>query len=655
LKKEQLPKQNISARFMPETFNEESRTIEVVFTTEAPVVRQFLFGERFNEVLGMKPEEVRMGRLTSGAAPVLNSHNRFDLSDQIGVIERAWLDGDKGYAVMRFSKRESIKEIVDDIRDGIYRNVSVGYVVHEFSDVTREDDEMMTLRATDWEPMEISMVTVPADKDAQVREQKDFEKYDCIIRGEQNMENEKEKEKEIEMEVKAEAEAETEVEIEVKTEPEAETETVDVDVFVKAERKRISEITELCKKFDIDQKQIETFIENENKVDDVRKFIVEKLSKEDKSKGTSNMNTNIEVGKTDLEKKKAGIENAILFRAKHAELDENGRRFHNMTLLEMAREILDVRGVETKNLAKWQMAERAFHSTSDFKEILANSLRKSLRAGYDAAPQTFMPFTRMTEVDDLKEISRTQLGEGGLLKEVKEGQEYERDTVSEAAEKYSIQKYGKIVQVTEETLINDDLGAFTRIPAIFGQRARDLESDLAWGVITANANMADGNALFSAAHGNLISAAGGDLSETSLGTGRGLFRKQVGLDGMKLNLSPIYLAVPEDLEVTGEKLLASVQPDSSSNFNPFGPTGRTPLSLIVEPRLGDVSAQEWYLFGSLGQIDMIEMAMLRGANGPMVSQEEGFEVDGLKVKIKHWVGVKAIDWRGMLKSDGVSA
>lgn len=679
MKKIKLPKMNVRADIMPETFNEKKNTVDVIFTTDKPVRRyDWWEGNYYDEVLGMRQDEVRMERLLN-SAPVLNNHKRGDLRDQIGVVIAASVDGEKGHATLRLSKRESVREIVEDIKDGVIRNISVGYKIHTM-EKTKEENDIPTYRATDWEPLEVSFVTVPADGTAQVKSESKDDKpelFDCEIRGIQMDEAKETPVVEEKTETTEEVKNETETAVETKSEETEEVvseETVEVEEksaemdeekkseITKLERSRIAEISKLCKKFDIEEETMNNFIDNGNSIDEVRKEIMEKLADKDTKKGTRTMNENrIEVGSTDLEKRKEGIENAMLAKSeifaangkKAFELDDNGKRFHNMSLIDMAKEVLTARGVEVRNLPKHEVAQRAFHSTSDFKEILANVLNKSLRAGYQAAPQTFSPFTRMVEVDDLKEISRTQFGEGGLLKKVEEGAEYKHDTISESAEKYKVEKYGKIVNVTEETLINDDLGAFTRIPSIFGQRARDLESDLAWGVILANAAMSDGNALYSAAHGNLLTGAGSALSETSLSNARSAFRKQLGLDGMKLNLVPFTLAVPVELETTAEKLLSDrMLADSSQNISPFSQGGRTPLSMIVEPRLSDASNAAWYLFGSLGQIDMVEMAMLRGANGPTITQQQGFDVDGLRVKIKHWVGAKSIDHRGMLKANG---
>lgn len=679
IRKQKIPKQHVRAEFMPKTFDAEKNTVEVIFTTDERVLRRPFFDEPFMEELGMKEDEVRMERLRNGA-PLLNNHNQFDLRDQIGVVESADVDGQKGTATVRLSGREEVQGIVQDIKDGIIRNISVGYRVHKFQEIDDNSSDIRVLRAIDWEPMEISFVTVPADKNAQVRsESTEEELYECDFQiktaseGKQ-MEQETKKE-EVKTETKKSedvVEETTEEVVETKSEDvteevredevvETKEDEVDASEVRSAEKKRISDITEICQKFNVDAK---SFIDEDKTVDEVRKIVMDKLAEKDKEKGTKSMNnTKVEVGQTDLEKKKEGLAEAMLWRSRilgrdgkeRYELTDNAKRFNNLSLIDMAKVVLEARGINTFNMSKPQIAERAFHATGDFKLVLENVLNKSLRDAYQASPQTFAPFTRMTSASDLKEISRVQFGEGSELEKVKEGEEYKHGTVSESAEKYKVEKYGKIINVTEEILINDDLGAFTRIPAMMGQRARDLESNLAWGIITGNPNMSDGFALFSDEHDNLNDGAGGAaaaLDEASLSVARQLFRRQVGLDKMKLNLIPFVLAVPTALETVAEKLVTTVVPDQTSNFNPFGQTGRTPLSIIVEPRLDDVSQTAWYLMGSLGQIDMVEMAMLSGSEGPMITQQEGFDIDGLRVKIKHWVGVKAIDYRGLYKNDG---
>jgi hypothetical protein len=152
------------------SINPDARTVELVFSTGAAVDRMdYWTGKRYREVLSMKPAHVRLDRLNSGA-PLLNAHSAWSLSDVLGVVERqsAKLEKAQAVATVRFSKRASVDEIWQDVREGVIQCVSVGYRVHKFEEVTA-DGQIPTRTAIDWEPYEISMVPMPADVGAKVR------------------------------------------------------------------------------------------------------------------------------------------------------------------------------------------------------------------------------------------------------------------------------------------------------------------------------------------------------------------------------------------------------------------------------------------------------------------------------------------------------
>lgn len=135
--------------------NADTRTAELAFSSEAPYERWWGI-----EVLDNTPGAVRLGRLTSGG-PLLMDH---DTRDQVGVIESVRIDADRvGRAVVRFGKSARAEEVWQDVQDGIRRNVSVGYTIHKATLVETSDTGLDTYRVTDWEPLEISLVSVPAD------------------------------------------------------------------------------------------------------------------------------------------------------------------------------------------------------------------------------------------------------------------------------------------------------------------------------------------------------------------------------------------------------------------------------------------------------------------------------------------------------------
>jgi HK97 family phage major capsid protein/HK97 family phage prohead protease len=161
---------NTAASAIP-GLNVEARTLELSFSSEAPVARWF-----GNEVLSHDSSAADLTRLND-AAPLLFNH---DMDDVIGVVERAWIDGDKkGRSIVRFAKTARGDEILGMVADGILRNVSFMYQASKYriesdeEDPYYDDDAIYT--ATRWEAFEISIVSVPADQTVGVGRSLTFE------------------------------------------------------------------------------------------------------------------------------------------------------------------------------------------------------------------------------------------------------------------------------------------------------------------------------------------------------------------------------------------------------------------------------------------------------------------------------------------------
>ncbi len=366
------------------------------------------------------------------------------------------------------------------------------------------------------------------------------------------------------------------------------------------------------------------------------------------------------------ERRAAAIENALLHRddpANNPLRAEGARDFVGMSLIEVARECLEANGISASGLSRPEIAQAAMqvrdggmNSVDDFPIIIENILHKSLRAGYTASPQTFRPFTNIGFVADFKEVSRVQLGEAPPLDPLGEHGEFSRGTMGEAAERFAVETFGKIVALTRQVIINDDVGAFTRVPRAFGVQAAQLESDLVWAQILANPPMGDGLPLFHSRHKNLCAADYIDKSSISEAFVRmGL---QTGLDGKTvLNLTPAYLIVPKALQAEAEGFLEPLYPTKDGD-QVAGALQR--LQVITEPRLdlgierfgigGDGKAH--YFAADPTAIDTVELAYLQGHEGVYTETRMGFDVDGVEIKVRLDVGAKAIDWRGLAKNPG---
>lgn len=682
-KKMQTPKGQVSALVQRNTFNAEDRTVEIVWSIGAKGKRYSWTGA-FMEELSMKKDHVKLDRLNKGA-PILNSHRSYGLESNLGVVEKAWVKGKEGRAMIRLSSRDEVAGFVRDIQEGIIRNVSVGYLVHTYEDITKKGDEIPTYRAIDWEPMEISFVNIPFDMDAQVRsldegqprfessivvrslddaesddvntpvetEETETETTETIVETDPATEVKEETQTDLNKSVEqnselTETKEERSIQSETKTAPAA-VENKEVTVNEKElEKQRGIEIRSAVKTAGLGDDFAEKMITEDITVEKAREMIIENLA--DKNKETKTKNHNVEV--RDVDQSKMRIEmatNALMHRA-HSDkvtLHEDARSYRGMSLIRLAEEILTAAGQNVRGLTPNELAERALHSTSDFALILANVANKSLRSAYEEAPQTFSPFTRRVQVADFKEISRTQLGDAPKLEKVLENGEYKTGKIGEAAEKYKVETYGKIIGITRQTLVNDDMDAFSRLPEMFGRSSRDLESELIYKIITSNPLMADGVPLFHATHGNLGTAAA--IAIASISEGRSKMRLQKGLNDALLNLVPKTLLVPTALETIAEQFVSAVQANQNNQVNPF--SGK--LMPIAEPRLDAASSTAWYLLAAIAQVDIFELANLIGQDGPTLTTKEGFNTDGLQLKCSYDVGAKVIDHRGIFKNPGL--
>ena len=599
------------------------------FSSETPYTRSSWFDEPWVEILGHKSSEVDLSRLNSGA-PVLANHDRGATAStspmaSIGVVDKAWIEDGVGRAEIRLSRRPEIAGLLQDIADGIVRNVSVGYQINERTLLRSHSDAPDEYRVTSWTPMEISLVDLPADATIGIGRSQNFEVVQLPDSGdtqrkESTMDNKEQDQPNLDV-IRREATA--------------------------AERARVTEINEAVRGLRLDQSFADELIAKDTSADEARRLAIAKAAERSNDTIKPPMG-HIETLVDEVETRRAGVEEALLHRYNPAQhkLSDNGKRFSGLSLIEIGRELLTQRGVDIRGMSRDQIATRAMLTTGDFPYILANVANKTLRQAYEAAPQTFKPFTRMVTAPDFKTIARTALGDSPTLEKVNEHGEYKYGSVSEARETYAIASYGKIVALTRQTLINDDLSAFTRLPEMFGRAAADLESDTVWGIITANAALADSIALFHASHGNLPTGAA--ISVAQLGVCRAAMRVQTGLDGRKINVTPRYLLVPAALETIAQQFTSQAYAASaSSSINPFAGA----LQVLAEPRLDTASTTAWYMAADPAQIDTIEYAYLEGNQGVYLETKDGWEIDGVEFKARLDFGAKAIDFRGLVKGN----
>ena len=366
----------------------------------------------------------------------------------------------------------------------------------------------------------------------------------------------------------------------------------------------------------------------------------------------------IEVTRDERDTARAGMEAALARRAGDTKADVEkgpGRVYAHMTLREMARASVLLGGGKPDGLDPLAiagaalgfpnfMASAGMHTTSDFPLILGNVARKTLLDAYQAAPADWRIIARTVSHSDFKPSSYLRLSEAPSLLEVPEHAEFKYGTMAESGESFALKTFGRIFAITRQAIINDDLSAFSRMPALFGRAAGDLVTKTVWGILTSNPTLGDGTALFHTSRGNLAGS-GTVIDETNLALAQTAIRKVTKPSGEPMGLRAKYLIVSPDKEFQAKKLLATAfnLPDGSANVVGEG------LTLVVTPFL---SGNAWYLAVDPAAIEGIMVPFLNGVEEPRIEQRVGFEVDGVEVKAALDFNAAAIEWRGFYKNPG---
>lgn len=677
----ELPVLDFRADVQRDTVDLEARTVEVVWTTGAPVQRYDWWNdEYYMEELSLEPAHVRLERLNS-VGPLLDAHSAYSVASQIGAVVPGTvrlLKGE-GRATVRFSKREEVAGIWQDVVDRILRTVSVGYKAFRYEETPPGPKNAMLIRkAIDWEPYELSMVPIPADAGAVTREAEQAGRltradlsrkvYPCaiIVRGTE--------ERPMEPTNGGQNAGQSETIVAYPPPPvppppaaaapaARAADPTDSEIATRVERERVAGIRAACVAARMPRDYETRLIDSGVALSDARGQVLEELRRrggDDRGPtGVGQDRGTVVVGDDPLVHVRSGIMGALLHRAAPTlfKLDDNARQYRGMTFLRTAEAMLHAHGVRTSGLGPMELAGAALgwqtrggmHSTSDFSALLGDVANKVLRAAYEEKPATFKAIGSRVTLSDFKPSNRVQLGNAPALLKVNEHGEFKRGTITEGKEVFQLGTYGRMFAITRQAIINDDTDAFSRVALAFGRSARTLESDLAWAEITSNPVMGDGVALFhTASHFNL-DAVPAVINLTTLSKARAAVRTQKDLDGVTfLNLDPRFIIVPAVLETIAQQHLVQITAQQASNVNPFPGT----LTPIVEPRLDANSLTAWYLAADPAQVDLLWYAYLEGQDGPMTESRLGWEVDGVEIKARHDFAVKAGDWRGFYKNPG---
>ena len=520
--------------------------------------------------------------LTRAPLPLLVSHDQNKLA--IGVIENIKADGLRVTGHARFSSSPEAQQIRADVLAGIHQSLSVGYA--HLDTGTQDGNGNFVYR---WQPQEVSIVSVPADPQAGFFRSKSTQNHT------------------------------------MNTTENTTTATSDNE-----------QISQLCKRHNVDYLAT-GLIRSGAGLDAAKDVILETIARIDRAAG-GHMNT--------TQQRSQGGEKELIVNSLIVRMGgkPNGEVIRSADTVGLAMRSLELSGQRLgTGVSRNEIINRSLHGTSDFPHMLGLAVGRVLHDSYTHAPVVLKEVARLANLPDFREKSVIRLGSAPSLERVNEHGEFTSGTISETANAWRLATYGRIVGLTRQALVNDDLGGFSELLRRFGQAAARREADELVSALL-NPQPVDGNGVFDVTRNTQIAD---KLTQNGVAVAVKALRSQSDLDGGLILQEPAWLVVPAALEMLARQLVASFSPAKSGDVQPYS------LNVLVEPRLDAASTTGWYLVA--GNQASLEYGYLDGNEGIQTMQREGFEIDGLEIKARLDFGCGWTAPVGWVKSTGLAA
>ncbi|WP_406736345.1 head maturation protease, ClpP-related [Thioclava sp. GXIMD4215] len=291
---------------------------------------------------------------------------------------------------------------------------------------------------------------------------------------------------------------------------------------------------------------------------------------------------------------------------------------------------------------------------SDFAYITTEVMKRTLIEAYNRRAASWQLVTGAPiSAADFRELHAVRFGGDFQLKPVGENGEYKQARLVDEAEGLKVERRGRTINLTFEAVINDDMGAFQRIPTEFATAARLMEASMVWTLFRTNAKLkSDGKTLFHADHGNLAAQAAA-ISVTSVAAARKAMWEQRAFGSKDsddfLSIEPDRLIVPPALELPAMQFAAAITPAKNADANPFS-NSLTPSTVGNLGAAAGGSDTAWYLVSS--DMPPIQHAYLEGYEAPTVETLDGMNPDVVTMNARHIFGAAAVEYRGVYKNAG---
>lgn len=419
------------------------------------------------------------------------------------------------------------------------------------------------------------------------------------------------------------------------------------------EKARVSAVTALCVKHGMPAAFTQELIDSDVTAEAAAAKVLEALA----SNTAGRLTPTADITEDAHDKMRAAASDWLVARAGLGKHDPENP-FRGQTIEGVAREVLEFNGIRTRGMGREAVIKAAItHSTSDFPNIFENALHKAMLGGFEAAAPAWNRFCRTSSLSDFRPHLRYRPGSFADLLPVLENGEYQDGTIGDA-ERASIQavRKGRILNVSREMLINDDMSVFSGVASYLGQAAaRTLDKDV-FALFALNSGngptiAATGQPLFHSTHANIITSGGAAPTMEGFEAMRVLMAQQKDPSGNDfLDLRPAIWLGPLGLGGRARQTNAAEYDDEATKNQRRPNISRGLVRDIVDtPRL---AGNPWYLLADPAVAPVFEVGFLDGIQVPQLEMEEAFRTDGIAWRIRYEYGVAAIDYRGIVRNPG---
>lgn len=609
----------------PGSYNAEAHTVSAVFSTGAQVRRYGMIEE-----LSLDPGAVDLARAESGRMAMLFNHNQ---DQPIGVVVSARLENGVLAGDLRFNETPDGQLYEGMVARGELASISVGYRVTAWQMRAIENETEIWV-ATRWELYEVSLVPVPADPNAAVRsavtpapEASNQETDDMLRRN---------------------APAPGAPAADTALPEQRAAAPVAAAPDLPAERARSAAIFDIGSRAGMAQDAIAAAIASGETADAFRARAFDHLVASPAGQPSSHARS--EIIRDETETRRITFTDALTFRLIGGGAEAPSDRVRSvldMSLAEMAAEVVGDRGRFNSFARREEVLRRAFHSTSDFPIIFENAINRTMAARYAALQPVYRGLGRSRTYVDFRDHIAVRPGDFPTLQPVNpEGGEIKAGTFSEAKEKTAVKAYGVRVGITRQMLVNDNLGAIQEVLNDQATAVAQFEEAKFFELFASDGPtlLETTRALFNTTDKTKAGTAAA-ITVASLSLARADMMKKTTKDGRKLSIAPSILLVSPDKLTEAEQIVTAITPAQSDKVNPF--SGR--LRVVGTAQ---IDGNAWYLFAEPSMLPVFEYGLLEGYTAPRMRIDEPFGVQGMSVSVEHDFGCGAIDFRGAYKNAG---